>query len=182
MLRPARVRTRIEGSALLEFAIVLPLLVVFIVGIYDFSGAFNQKQKISHAAQEGAVAAGAQPMTDLDSTNSDPDSLHSVVTVIANSLINDHVVPQAGCDPLAGAWVSGLKWRYTITCGADALIINIDRGVIVDPGPPASVGTTVEVSYPYRWRFNSVIQLLIPGAVYVTTPVLDESATVHNQM
>jgi len=55
-----KVWKRSEGSALLEFAIVLPLLVVFIVGIYDFSGAFNEKQKIGHAAQEGAVAAGAQ--------------------------------------------------------------------------------------------------------------------------
>ena len=32
-----------QGAALLEFAISLPLLVVFVVGIYDFSGAFNQK-------------------------------------------------------------------------------------------------------------------------------------------
>ena len=135
MRRSARVRTRAEGSALLEFAIVLPLLVVFIVGIYDFSGSFNQKQKISHAAQEGAIAAGAQPMTDLDPTNGDPDSLHAVVTVIATSLINNNVVPQTGCDPLVGAWVSGLKWQYTITCGVDSLIVNVDRGVIVNPGP-----------------------------------------------
>ena len=40
-----------QGAALLEFAISLPLLVVFIVGIFDFSGAFNQKQKIEQAAQ-----------------------------------------------------------------------------------------------------------------------------------
>ncbi|MGA2426160.1 MAG: TadE/TadG family type IV pilus assembly protein, partial [Terriglobales bacterium] len=51
-----------RGSAILEFAISLPLLVVFVVGIYDFSGAFNQKQKIEQAAQEGAIVAGAQPM------------------------------------------------------------------------------------------------------------------------
>ena len=182
MTRRARVRKPTEGSALLEFAIVLPLLVVFIVGIYDFSGSFNQKQKISHAAQEGAVAAGAQPMTDLDSTNSDPYSLHSVVTVIANSLTANNVIPQGGCDSPAGVWVIRLKWQYTMTCGADTLTIIIDRGVIVDPGPPATIGTTVEVSYPYRWRFSSVIQLLFPGAGYATTTVLDESATVHNQM
>ena len=54
-----------EGAALLEFAIALPLLVVFVVGIYDFSGAFNQKQKIEQAAQEGAIIAGAQPMSDI---------------------------------------------------------------------------------------------------------------------
>ena len=51
----------VQGSALVEFAITLPLLVVFIVGIFDFSGAFNQKQKIEQAAQEGAIIAGAQP-------------------------------------------------------------------------------------------------------------------------
>jgi len=50
-----------QGAALLEFAISLPLLVVFIVGIFDFSGAFNQKQKIEQAAQEGAIIAGAHP-------------------------------------------------------------------------------------------------------------------------
>jgi Flp pilus assembly protein TadG len=181
MRRAVRVRKRTKGSALLEFAIVLPLLVVFIVGIYDFSGSFNQKQKISHAAQEGAVAAGAQPMTDLDSTNGDPDSLHSVVTVIANSLMNNNVVPQAGCDPLAGAWVSGLQWRYRITCGSDDLTITIDRGVLV-AGPPATVSTAVTVSFPYHWRFSSVIQLLIPGASYAATTDLRETATVHNQI
>ena len=54
-----------QGSAILEFAIVLPLLVVFVVGIYDFSGAFNQKQKIEQAAQEGAIIAAAQPMSPI---------------------------------------------------------------------------------------------------------------------
>ena len=61
-----------QGSALLEFAITLPLLVVFVVGIYDFSGAFNQKQKIEQAAQEGAIIAGAQPMSDIASSSAPP--------------------------------------------------------------------------------------------------------------
>ena len=54
-----------DGSAILEFAIALPLLVVFVVGIYDFGGAFNQKQKIEQAAQEAAIIAAAQPTSDL---------------------------------------------------------------------------------------------------------------------
>src|SRR5208337_1621305 len=78
-----------QGSALLEFAITLPLLVVFVVGIYDFSGAFNQKQKIAQAAQEGAIIAAAQPMTDIvvggSSNPSNPASLIAVVTAIFNS-------------------------------------------------------------------------------------------------
>ncbi len=181
----AKTGRRDRGSALLEFAIVLPLLVVFIVGIYDFSGAFNQKQKISHAAQEGADFAGAQPMTDMDPANTDPDSLHPVVEVVFNSLAANGVLPNVAIGTCATtpAYVSGLRWQYSISgCSPDPLVIEIDRGVVVDPGPPASVRTTVKVSYPYHWRFNSVIQLLLPGAAYAATTDLSETASVHNQM
>src|SRR5882762_10253553 len=86
----------VQGSALLEFAIVLPLLMVFVVGIFDFSGAFNLKQKIEQAAQEGAIIAGAQPMSDIASTTSDPESLHPVVIAVFNSLAGSGVLLSAG--------------------------------------------------------------------------------------
>src|ERR1039457_7064592 len=78
-----------EGSAILEFAIALPLLVVFVVGIYDFGGAFNEKQKIEQAAQEAAIIAAAQPTSDLQPAagkTANPDSLMPVVTAVVNSL------------------------------------------------------------------------------------------------
>src|SRR2546422_10132541 len=189
MRRLARARKQSEGAALLEFAIVLPLLVVFIVGIYDFSGAFNQKQKIGHAAQEGAIAAGAQPMTDMDpGSSTPPESLQPVLEVIFNSLSANNVLPPGGS--IGGCTVTpthvggfGLKWSYSISgWSTDPLVIVVDRGVLVDPGPPASIRTTVKVSYPYHWRFNSVIQLLVPGAAYAAVTDLSETATVHNQM
>ncbi len=68
---------------------------VFVVGIYDFSGAFNQKQKIEQAAQEGAILAGAQPMSDIQTTNSNPDSLQPVVVAVFNSLAAGGVLPNA---------------------------------------------------------------------------------------
>src|SRR6267143_4231852 len=85
----------VQGAALLEFAIVLPLLMVFVVGIFDFSGAFNQTQKIEQAAQEGAIIAGAQPMSDIYPSNpgaNGPDSLQPVVTAVFNSLVASGVV------------------------------------------------------------------------------------------
>src|ERR1022692_4819979 len=91
----------VQGAALLEFAITLPLLVVFVVGIFDFSGSFNQKQKIEQAAQEGAILAGAQPMSDIaptpPATSTDPDSLRAVVTAIVNSLGGSGLFNQAAC-------------------------------------------------------------------------------------
>src|ERR1700681_2614330 len=83
-----------QGAALLEFAISLPLLVAFVVGIYDFSGAFNQKQKIEQAAQEGAIIAGAQPTSDIASATA-PASLQPVVAAIFNSLAGSGVLTKA---------------------------------------------------------------------------------------
>src|SRR6266853_5879771 len=182
----ARLRARLRqqhGSALLEFAISLPLLVVFVVGIYDFSGAFNQKQKIEQAAQEGAIVAGAQPMSDIASTTANPQSLHPVVNAIFNSLAGSGVLPTGACTPPGTAsGPTGLAWTYTISGCPDNLIITITRGWVSASGSPRSVGTRVTVAYPYHWRFNSVIQLLFSGAGYAAVTNLTESATVQNQM
>jgi len=177
-----------RGSALLEFAVALPLLVVFIVGIYDFSGAFNQKQKIEQAAQEGAIIAGAQPMSDIAVGNANPDSLQPVVTAIFYSLAGSGVLPSAGSSctfPPAAPTQAGLAWTYKIVgCSGDPTdqaVITINRGWVA-AGPPAALGTTVLVSYPYHWRFNTAIQLLFPGANFAAITQLTESATVHNQL
>src|SRR6266436_724718 len=118
----------VQGAAILEFAISLPLLVVFVVGIYDFSGAFNQKQKIEQAAQEGAIVAGAQPMSDI---GPNPVSLQAVATAVYNSLVGSGVLPKGTCvaPGTAANTPPSLKWTYTIKgCPTDDLVIVIDRG------------------------------------------------------
>ncbi|MGO9403964.1 MAG: TadE/TadG family type IV pilus assembly protein [Terriglobales bacterium] len=182
----ARLRNA-RGSALVEFAIALPLLVVFVVGIFDFSGAANQKQKIAQAAQEGAIIAGAQPTSDIATSNANPDSLQPVVTAVVNSLAGSGVVASGSCGPFVVSGPAGLAWTYTISgCNsaypADNLVITVNRGWVPAAGSPLSVGTSVQVAYPYHWRFNSVIQLLVPGASYAATTQVTQSATVHNQM
>jgi Flp pilus assembly protein TadG len=179
-----RLLKEVQGAALLEFAIVLPLLMVFVVGIFDFSGAFNQKQKIEQAAQEGAILAGAQPTSDIASPTS-PDSLQPTVTAVFNSLSGSGVI--RGCSlPATPSNLAPLRWRYKISGCPDDLFIVIDRGWVFPSATTTStttaVGTIVKVTYPYHWRFNSVIQLLFPGAGYAAITNLTESATVHNQM
>jgi Flp pilus assembly protein TadG len=44
-----RLRQR-EGAEIAEFAVSIPLLAVFVVGIFDFGSAFTVKQKISNVA------------------------------------------------------------------------------------------------------------------------------------
>lgn len=188
---------RAEGSAILEFAITIPLLVVFVVGIYDFSGAFNQKQKVEQAAQEGAIVAGAQPMTDITPASSNtpgagPASLQPVVVAIFNSLAGSGVLPNAnqGTCAVASPLETQAVVTYTYTIAGcsnyttDNLVITINRGwVVAGSSPtPSVVGTAVTVNFPYHWRFNSVIQVLIPGASYQAMTYITETASVHNQM
>ncbi len=184
-LRTVSLLREVQGAALLEFAISLPLLVVFVVGIFDFSGAFNQKQKIEQAAQEGAIIAGAQPMSDIASSDANPTSLQAVSTAVFNSLTGSGVLANGACSPPgAASGPVGLTWTYKISgcdSAGDVLVITINRGWVAGSGTPMPVGTVVTVAYPYHWRFNSVIQLLIPGASYAATTQVTESATVHNQ-
>jgi hypothetical protein len=170
---------------------------VFVVGIYDFGSAFEQKQKIEQAAQEGAILAGAQPMGDIQTGNT-PNSLQPVATAVFNSLAATGVLPNAGTSctqpPFPGPAQPnplpppGLTWVFTITkCSStytgDNLVITINRGW-VSTGSPVAVGTSVQVTYPYHWRFfGSVLQLLFPGPNSYSTPTqVTASATVHNQM
>lgn len=198
-----------EGSAVLEFSIALPLLVVFVVGIFDFSGAFNQKQKIEQAAQEGAIVAGAQPTSDINVSNGNPGSLQPVVAAVFNSLADSGVLAlanQGTCQilspaPTATQTAGALTWTYSISgcsgyapdtnpgCMSDAsnkLWIAINRGWVPSGSsastPPLAVGTSVTVSYDYHWRFNSAIQLLFPLASYSAKTCISENSTVHNQM
>src|SRR5436190_13636937 len=51
-----------RGAAVVEFAIVLPLLILLVFGIVEFSIAYNRQQGLHAAAREGARVA-ALPQT-----------------------------------------------------------------------------------------------------------------------
>lgn len=53
-------RDRDEGAAAVEFALVLPILVLLLFGIVQFGMIFNQWQQLEHATREGARWASLQ--------------------------------------------------------------------------------------------------------------------------
>jgi Flp pilus assembly protein TadG len=65
MRRLLRAASRGErGQALVEFAIVLPLLLLLLLGIVDFARAWNVYEVLTDAAREGArIAVVDQPAT-----------------------------------------------------------------------------------------------------------------------
>ena len=46
-----------RGAVVVEFALVLPLLVIFVFGIVEFGRAYNAKIQLTSAVREGARAA-----------------------------------------------------------------------------------------------------------------------------
>jgi hypothetical protein len=177
-----------RGSQIVEFAVALPLLLVTVVGIFDFGNAFNIKQKVTNTAREAARFGASQPTADL--SNSPPPSILAirdlVVQDLQNGKLNDcglgSVVP-----PPPGA-SAPWNWTFTASCGtAGNLVLVVDRGHVfttntnISGTPVKMIGTSVTLQYPYRWEFSRVIGLLVPGASYPGTSQITVGSFMANQ-
>jgi Flp pilus assembly protein TadG len=63
-----RLRTGARGAELVEFALVLPLLLLLVAGVIDFGFLFQQNQVITNAAREGARVGVLPGYADADIT------------------------------------------------------------------------------------------------------------------
>jgi len=176
-----------EAAQLLEFAISLPLLVVFVVGIFDFGDAFNLKQKLNTAAREGARRGSNLPTGDLDNSAT-PTTVLAVRNVVDQYLIGNRV-DDCGLNGISGAAGSTpLSWVFTTatsTCPGP-LTLTVERGysfpALLGSGSQAThlISTRVSISYPYQWHFNRVITLLVPSATYAGITQITTNAVVPN--
>ena len=175
-----------EGSQLVEFAVALPLLVVIVVGIFDFGQAFNLKQRLNSAAREGARLASAIPTNDLSASGT-PVTIKSIHALV-DGYLQDSGINDCGLASTTPTVTSTLTWTYTASgssCPAP-LTLTIERGYAYLAPIPGGTGnefviaSRVTLSYPYQWRFSSVIQLIAPGATYAGTTLITTDATVTN--
>jgi Flp pilus assembly protein TadG len=156
-----------DAAALMEFAVSLPLLVVLVVGIFDFGGAFNLKQELNNAAREGARFAASQPSNDL--TQGLPPSV-SAVRFVVDSYLLTAGINDCGLSTASFALASGYTWVFSATGNGCSMTLTVNRRKPVQEvigGATVNIlCTTVNITDPYQWHFNNVIQLLAPGANY----------------
>ena len=183
-----------HGGQLVEFAVALPLLIVFVVGIFDFSGAFTLKQKLTNVARDAARAAAAAPSNDL--TSAVPFSVTAAFQLVNNYFVANRL---STCGvALAGS--SGLTWTFrgtSASCPTGGLTIIINRGYYFPAtsasniaGPTctpqgagaqtAVISTCVSIQYAYAWRFGRVASLLgssasLPGVLTATGVAMNEN-------
>ena len=180
-----------EGAEILEFAISLPLLLVVVVGVFDFGSAFTVKQKLGNVALQGARVASNQPTTDLSLAGAcnAPASICSVRDVVDKNLISSKL-NDCGLATANGTPGAALTWIFTTTgtC-AGPLTLTIERGYTYTatlPNPPFLAApytieaTRLTLNYPYRWQFNKVAPLVAPGANYPATSQINSVAIMQN--
>jgi Flp pilus assembly protein TadG len=168
------------AAALIEFAVALPLIVVLVVGIFDFGAAFNLKQKLNNAVREGARFGAAQPSNDLGLTK--PPSVNAVRYLVDTYLQTAHI-KDCGLSTAPWALGSSFTWQFSATNGC-SMTLTVNRQFVVQEAVGGvtvnMLCTNVHISYPYSWRFNNVIQLLVPGANYSFLGNIPSDATAVN--
>jgi hypothetical protein len=166
---PVRVLTTLKrtygdnrASQIAEFAVSLPLLVLFVVGIFDFSGAITLKQKLTNAAREGARVAAADPANDLVNTSRLPVSVADAFWVVDNYLISEKI-NDCGLNIAMPISSGALTWTSTAACPGgptNSLVLTINRGYVTPEtsslGTTYLVGTQITLRYPYTWQFGGV--------------------------
>ena len=186
-----------EGAAqIVEFAVALPLLVVFVVGIFDFSSAFTLKQRLTNIARDAARAAAADPANDLLQPSSAlPQSVTDAFYTVDNGLLASKL---NDCGATASGAPTGLTWTFTANgngCPTAGLTIKINRGYYFPPtgagqpdvnctaqapnGQTTIVGTCVSIQYFYPWRFGRAASLL--GANIFLPPQVSGTAVAMNE-
>jgi len=186
-----------RAAQIVEFAVSLPLLVLFVVGIFDFSGAFTIKQKLTNIARDAARTAAADPANDLTQPMAArPGSVSDAFQLVENYLTANNV-PDCGIAPPVSP--VGLTWTFTppggpCTSGVQKLIINrgyyfpqtgaaLPSATCASPGSvgqTAIVATCVSIQYVYPWRFGRAARLLgatatLPSTLTVTAVAMNEN-------
>jgi len=177
-----------SGSQIAEFAVALPLLLIMVVGIFDFGNAYNIKQRVTNVAREAARMGASQPTADL--TTSTPASILEIRDMVAAALQNGRL---SDCGlgttaAVAAGAATPWKWTFTTSCGtAGNLVLTVDRGFVFTSSITAGgtavkmISTNVTLLYPYQWKFNRLITLVVPTAIYPGTTQISVASVMANQ-
>lgn len=158
-----------RGSEIAEFAMILPLFFMILIGIFWFGQAFRIYGTITHAAREGARAAVAPACATC--TTNDPSA--NAFNVIQNALLAAHLDPTqlqrpTVLPPVCSCAIgspTGLNCTTPVSCdageskicvqgvtraGATANETNVE---LSSPGAGGAGECGVSVSFQYPYKF-----------------------------
>jgi hypothetical protein len=166
-----------SAAEVAELAVVLPLLMTVIFGIYSFGRAYNIYSTVTRAAQDGARVAVTPACSycityTCGAATSQFPCDANVVDAVSGALAASHLDPTRtsqllptisalACPPPAPAQTCGQA------SGANGTTIYICRNVLINPNTsPQSCGTIVSFQYSYQFLpilFAPGISINIPA-------------------
>ena len=150
-VRPDPARERERGAALVEFALVLPILLVLLLGTIDFGKAINYWIDQTHLSAEGVRWAAV---------NKNPGS--------GGVSLQQYIKQQADTHELrsGGPGVAG--------SGAE-VCVDFPNGGTPTVGDPVRV----RISTTYHWMLGGLLSMLDPSSSFAGTTTLSASATMR---
>jgi len=170
-----------RGAAYVEFAMVLPFFLAFVMGIVEFGRGFNIYHNLTNACREGARQAAMQDNNQITLTSA--DIVRDRVVSYMNSLgLNTSYYTGTGVNSSSTNYVYG-----TYPTGAYMLINQgevapqKDTSGNVIPGGSYYLVSKVELRYPYSFpMFSRVVKLLVPSTAFDGTIYIGNSAMMEN--
>ena len=101
-----RFATKEDGQALVEFALIMPFLLLFLVGIVEFGRAWNEHDALTDATREGARQAAVYDDAGLVTVD-------SIDNVIKRVLASNHMMPDSATITLTN-WDGGSNTPLTV--------------------------------------------------------------------
>jgi TadE-like protein len=183
------------GQSLVEFALIVPVFALCLMGMLEFGLAFNHNMTIEYATREGSRTASGlgdggstNCLAGIDLDNIDAQVIAGVQRILKSpgspinmSAITDITIFRADAagQPMAGA---SNVWRYTPGAGPD-----IDPGLGIDrldftqssagwpvcsrsTGPnPDSVGVRIRYSYAFQTPLGAIASMFSNGPATLLT-------------
>ena len=153
---------REKGVELLEFALVLPLLLLLLVGILFYGGAWATKDVLAGAARDAARVAvnDFNDTTNPQCAGGTPCSVQAAASAAVAAIGNANVdtcglVPSTNPPASSGAFA----WTYTsggCASSGQPWTMVIERAVPQTVGGVNVMATRITLSYPYAWNFVAV--------------------------
>jgi Flp pilus assembly protein TadG len=143
-----------RATAVVEFAIIFPLLIILIFGMVDFGRAFFLRNNLVAAVREGA-RMGATPLTGCASTAAIRTRVRQYVTAFGGTTLTDAQIP------VAYLYTDGTTSNCSSGTQATNVRVSISGYAFTPITPVMSLlgrtGTTnINVSATYRWESSPV--------------------------
>lgn len=149
-----------RGAVLIEFALVLPLLVVLLLGTITGGLALNEKQQITHATREGARYAASISATQQFVTGTWAENVRTMVVERSNGSLDTSAVcvsvvqgspavvvaPAAAHStaPAGQPCISGQTYPVTATDAGVRVQVTSTKQARIDLGPVPGVPLTLQ--------------------------------------